>query len=30
VAAEIFDGRLAASVIGNLEGWRPRAAELSV
>ena len=30
VAAEIFDGRLAASVIGNLGGWRPRAAELSV
>jgi hypothetical protein len=30
VAAEIFDGRLAASVLGNLRGWRPRERELSV
>jgi hypothetical protein len=30
VAAEIFDGRLAASVLGNLGGWRPRAQELTV
>ena len=24
VAAEVFDGRLGASVLGNLKGWRPR------
>jgi predicted Zn-dependent peptidase len=30
VAAEIFDGRLAASVLGNLGGWRPRTQELTV
>ncbi len=30
VAADVFDGRLAASVLGNLKGWRPRASELSV
>jgi predicted Zn-dependent peptidase len=30
VAAQVFHGRLAASVLGNLKGWRPRAAELSV
>jgi predicted Zn-dependent peptidase len=30
VAAEIFGGRLAASVLGNLRGWRPRGAELAV
>jgi predicted Zn-dependent peptidase len=30
VAAAIFNGRLAASVLGNLKGWRPRAPELSV
>jgi predicted Zn-dependent peptidase len=30
VAAEVFDGRLAASVLGNLRGWRPREKELSV
>ncbi len=30
VAAEVFKGRLAASVLGNLKGWRPRASELSV
>ena len=24
VAAEIFDGRLAASILGNLQGWRPK------
>jgi len=30
VAAEIFDGRLAASVLGNLGGWRPRSSELTV
>jgi predicted Zn-dependent peptidase len=29
VAAEIFRGRLAASVLGNLKGWRPSAAELT-
>ena len=30
VAAAIFDGRLAASVLGNLKGWRPRTRELTV
>ena len=30
VAAEIFDGQLAASVLGNLKGWRPRSRELTV
>jgi predicted Zn-dependent peptidase len=30
VAAEVFDGRLAASVLGNLRGWRPRERELRV
>jgi len=30
VATEVFSGRLAASVLGNLKGWRPRATELSV
>jgi predicted Zn-dependent peptidase len=30
VAADVFDGRLAASVLGNLRGWRPRDRELSV
>jgi len=29
VAREIFSDRLAASVLGNLKGWRPRAAELT-
>jgi predicted Zn-dependent peptidase len=29
VAREIFHGRLAASVLGDLEGWRPRSAELT-
>ena len=30
VASEVFRGRLAASVLGNLKGWRPRPAELTV
>ena len=30
VAAEIFDGQLAAAVLGNLKGWRPRTRELTV
>jgi predicted Zn-dependent peptidase len=30
VATEIFDGRLAASILGNLQGWRPHARELAV
>jgi len=30
VAAEVFDGRLGASVLGNLEGWRPRDRDLRV
>jgi len=30
VAARIFSGPLAASVLGNLGGWRPRAAQLRV
>jgi predicted Zn-dependent peptidase len=30
VAADVFDGRLGASVLGNLRGWRPRERELSV
>jgi predicted Zn-dependent peptidase len=30
VAAETFAGRLAASVLGNLKGWRPRTRELTV
>ena len=30
VAGEIFDGRLAAAVLGNLKGWRPRTKELTV
>lgn len=29
VAADVFRGRLAAAVLGNLEGWRPREAELT-
>ena len=29
VACAIFDGRLAAAVLGNLDGWRPRAEELT-
>jgi len=29
VARELFGGRLAAAVLGNLDGWRPRAAELT-
>jgi predicted Zn-dependent peptidase len=29
VAADIFRGRLAASVLGNLKGWRPAASELT-
>jgi predicted Zn-dependent peptidase len=29
VAADVFDGRLGASVLGNLRGWRPRDRELS-
>jgi hypothetical protein len=29
VAADVFDGRLAASVLGNLRGWRPQDRELS-
>ena len=30
VASEVFRGRLAASVLGNVKGWRPTAAELTV
>jgi predicted Zn-dependent peptidase len=30
VSAQIFSGRLAASVLGNLQGWRLRASELTV
>jgi predicted Zn-dependent peptidase len=30
VAAGVFDGRLGASVLGNLRGWRPRDRELRV
>jgi predicted Zn-dependent peptidase len=30
VAGEIFGGRLAASVLGNLKGWRPRPSEMTV
>jgi predicted Zn-dependent peptidase len=30
VAADVFDGRLGASVLGNLRGWRPRDRDLSV
>lgn len=30
VAGEIFHDRLAASVLGDLRGWRPRAAEVTV
>jgi predicted Zn-dependent peptidase len=30
VAGELFRGRLAASVLGNLKGWRPSEAELTV
>ncbi len=30
VAAGVFDGRLGASVLGDLRGWRPREKELSV
>ena len=30
VAADVFDGRLGASVLGNLRGWRPRERELRV
>jgi predicted Zn-dependent peptidase len=30
VAAGMFGGRLAASVLGNLKGWRPRTAEVTV
>jgi len=30
VAGEIFEGRLAASVLGNLRGWRPREKDLAV
>jgi predicted Zn-dependent peptidase len=30
VAAAVFKGRLAASVLGNLKGWRPSNAELTV
>jgi predicted Zn-dependent peptidase len=30
VAGEIFDGRVAASVLGNLRGWRPRDRDLQV
>jgi predicted Zn-dependent peptidase len=30
VAADVFDGRLGASVLGNLRGWRPRDRELRV
>ena len=30
VAGEIFDGRVAASVLGNLRGWRPRERDLRI
>jgi predicted Zn-dependent peptidase len=30
VAADVFDGRLGASVLGDLRGWRPREKELRV
>jgi predicted Zn-dependent peptidase len=30
VASRVFSGRLAASVLGNLKGWRPSHAELTV
>ena len=30
VAGEIFDGRVAASVLGNLRGWRPRDRDLQI
>ena len=30
VASRVFSGRLAASVLGNLKGWRPSLAELTV
>jgi len=30
VAAEVFDGRLGASVLGNLRGWRPKDRDLRV
>jgi predicted Zn-dependent peptidase len=30
VASDVFRGRLAASVLGNVKGWRPTAAELTV
>jgi len=30
VASKLFSGRLAASVLGNTKGWRPREAELSL
>jgi len=30
VAAEMFSGPLTASVLGNLRGWRPRAAQLRI
>jgi predicted Zn-dependent peptidase len=30
VAADVFGGRLGASVLGNLQGWRPREKELRV
>jgi hypothetical protein len=30
VASHLFSGRLAASVLGNTKGWRPRDQELRV
>ena len=30
VAAKVFDGRLGASILGNLEGWRPRERDFRV
>ncbi|HEX9188150.1 MAG TPA: insulinase family protein, partial [Vicinamibacteria bacterium] len=30
VASEVFDGRLGASLLGNLGGWRPREKDLRV
>jgi predicted Zn-dependent peptidase len=30
VAGTVFKGRLAASVLGNLKGWRPSGSELTV
>jgi hypothetical protein len=30
VAGTVFKGRLAASVLGNLKGWRPSDSELTV